>query len=397
MFLAAVSTLMCAGAAQGPEPRLASGAVDGRVHAIAATPVSVKATGAVVEFGEAIQLGQGVSRGPSSCDQSVPLFDSYVVTDTDGDGILADPVCGDLCGLGTPSARYFFGSEFPIQGFAMDFVTEPAQGRLLESIALPGIVSRCAGTQEIDMHVLVSIYDSYDTSGFGFDTNGDTIGDTPFPPDDLDGDTIPDALLGSALITFQVQLNGYRIFFASDLDSLGIPLPSDGMGGIRVQFVSEFVDLDGDTVNETPVPFENTSAMLWAPSADIPGCFIPSYGARQADTWWPLGYDICNDQPGYSPDPFTYVFDDSLVGVTACPETLMPAVTLFGTCADERLCADQNEDGLVLPNDFTSWIANFNANDLRADVNQNSVLTPTDFTAWIAAFNQGQSGPICSP
>ncbi|MBN4082625.1 hypothetical protein JYS44_00145 [Phycisphaeraceae bacterium AH-315-B13] len=35
-----------------------------------------------------------------------------------------------------------------------------------------------------------------------------------------------------------------------------------------------------------------------------------------------------------------------------------------------RLCADQNEDGLV---------------------------TPTDFTAWIAAFNQGINGPICNP
>jgi hypothetical protein len=62
-----------------------------------------------------------------------------------------------------------------------------------------------------------------------------------------------------------------------------------------------------------------------------------------------------------------------------------------------RLCADQNEDGQVTPTDFTAWIANFNANDLRADTNQDGLVTPTDFTAWIAAFNQGINGPICSP
>ncbi len=397
MFLAAVSTLICAGTAQSPEPLVETNTVDGHVQAIAATPVRVNAMGRVIEFGDAVQLGQGVSRGPGSCDQSTPLFDSFVVTDTDGDGIPIDPVCGDLCGLGTPGSRYFFGSEFPIQGFAMDIVIDPAQGRDLESIVLPTIMARCVNNKDIYMYMLVSIYEDYDTTGFGYDINGDTIGDTPFPPDDLDGDTNPDALLGSAVLTFPIPLGGYQIFYASELDSLGIPLPSDGIGGIRVQLVDEFVDLDGDTVNESPVPFENTSAMLWAPSAGNPGCSIPSYGARQTDTWWPLGYNICNDTPGYSPDPFTYVFDDSLSGVVACPETLMPAVTIFGTCADERICADQNADGQVLPNDFTAWIDNYNSGDYRADVNQNGFITPTDFTAWIAAFNQGQSGPNCSP
>ncbi|MEO1583080.1 MAG: lamin tail domain-containing protein [Planctomycetota bacterium] len=59
------------------------------------------------------------------------------------------------------------------------------------------------------------------------------------------------------------------------------------------------------------------------------------------------------------------------------------------------LCADQNRDGLVTPADFTSWVLNFNNNDLLADANQDGLLSPADFTAWILAFNQGLNGPLC--
>ncbi|HED52698.1 MAG TPA: hypothetical protein ENJ00_00650 [Phycisphaerales bacterium] len=61
-----------------------------------------------------------------------------------------------------------------------------------------------------------------------------------------------------------------------------------------------------------------------------------------------------------------------------------------------RLCADQNNDGLITPTDFTAWIGNYNTNNLVADVNQDGSVTPTDFTAWIGAFNLGLNGPICS-
>lgn len=63
----------------------------------------------------------------------------------------------------------------------------------------------------------------------------------------------------------------------------------------------------------------------------------------------------------------------------------------------ERLCADQNDDGIVSSADFTAWIANFNSGDLRADTNGDHVVSPADFTAWIAAFNQGENGPTCLP
>jgi len=62
-----------------------------------------------------------------------------------------------------------------------------------------------------------------------------------------------------------------------------------------------------------------------------------------------------------------------------------------------RLCADQNQDGLVSPADFTAWVANFNAGSLLADVNQDTLVSPADFTAWISAFNLGAGGPTCNP
>lgn len=62
---------------------------------------------------------------------------------------------------------------------------------------------------------------------------------------------------------------------------------------------------------------------------------------------------------------------------------------------DDRLCADQNSDGMVTPTDFTAWISNYNAGNPVADVNQDGSVTPTDFTAWINAFNLGENGPAC--
>ncbi|RNC80777.1 MAG: hypothetical protein ED559_02940 [Phycisphaera sp.] len=63
-------TLICAGTAQSPEPRLETAAADGRVTAIAATPVRVDAKGSILEFGDTVQLGRGVSRGSGACDQN---------------------------------------------------------------------------------------------------------------------------------------------------------------------------------------------------------------------------------------------------------------------------------------------------------------------------------------
>lgn len=63
--------------------------------------------------------------------------------------------------------------------------------------------------------------------------------------------------------------------------------------------------------------------------------------------------------------------------------TSTPAVASFTTIG----YADQNNDGVVTPTDFTAWVNNFNTMNSTADVNRDGAVTPTDFTAWISAFN----------
>jgi hypothetical protein len=84
-------------------------------------------------------------------------------------------------------------------------------------------------------------------------------------------------------------------------------------------------------------------------------------------------------------------------GTNAAAVTMADLAAADAVIPSGRLCADQNNDGLVLPNDFSSWIGNFNAGDLRADVNQDGAVLPNDFSSWISAFNQGMSGPTCNP
>lgn len=75
--------------------------------------------------------------------------------------------------------------------------------------------------------------------------------------------------------------------------------------------------------------------------------------------------------------------------------SLLLALGAGGAMAQQRLCADQNNDGMVTPADFSSWISNFNANDPLADINIDGAVTPADFSAWISAFNLGAGGPVC--
>lgn len=64
-------------------------------------------------------------------------------------------------------------------------------------------------------------------------------------------------------------------------------------------------------------------------------------------------------------------------------------------CQLTRRCADVNNDGLVAPNDFSSWIAAFNTQNYRADQNNDGLVLPNDFSAWIGNFNLGINGPLC--
>ena len=75
---------------------------------------------------------------------------------------------------------------------------------------------------------------------------------------------------------------------------------------------------------------------------------------------------------------------------------LLAASTAIGQTTDDRLCADQNADGLVTPADFSSWVSNYNSNNPIADVNQDGIVSPADFSAWVSAFNLGEGGPGCT-
>ncbi|MEO1584325.1 MAG: GC-type dockerin domain-anchored protein [Planctomycetota bacterium] len=92
--------------------------------------------------------------------------------------------------------------------------------------------------------------------------------------------------------------------------------------------------------------------------------------------------------------------DDRLVTYSTTPgvnQESLSTVSLTLTIGGGRLCADQNNDGLVTPADFNGWILNFNQGSLLADTNQDGAVTPADFNGWILAFNAGANGPICTP
>lgn len=397
-MLQAVCIAALAGSTMGVQPEVREMALGSQVHATSATPVTLGMDGTILSFGETISLHGAASEG--LCQEYLPYFDSLGVGDTNGDGQSVDLVCGDLCGLGTPSSRYFFGNAGPaIQGYAVDFVASDFTGRQFDGFNIAITPTRCPDATSTTLSILISIYDDMDTSGTGFDADGDTVNETPFPPTDADDDGIPDAFLGGVIATFNnipLTNSGYTLFSASGLADLGIDFPADGIGGFQVQVISEFVDTDGDTIPETPLPFELASPVLWAPNDAITGCNFPSPASIQSEGWWGLGYDVCNDEPGISPDPFTFVYQ-SYAGAVVCPDPLYPAAALFGTCPTGRLCADQNSDGVVTATDFTAWIDNYNNGDPRADVNQDASITPLDFTAWIAEFNLGPAGNICDP
>ncbi len=75
---------------------------------------------------------------------------------------------------------------------------------------------------------------------------------------------------------------------------------------------------------------------------------------------------------------------------------MVAASTGYGQNTDDRLCADQNADGLVTPADFSAWVSNYNSNNPIADVNQDGVVSAADFSAWVSAFNLGEGGPGCT-
>ncbi|MEO1583179.1 MAG: right-handed parallel beta-helix repeat-containing protein [Planctomycetota bacterium] len=65
------------------------------------------------------------------------------------------------------------------------------------------------------------------------------------------------------------------------------------------------------------------------------------------------------------------------------------AAEFQGTTPGEDCPADTNGDGLVTPQDFTSWVLAYNTQAPACDQNGDGLCTPQDFTAWVANFNAG--------
>ncbi|MFI4871982.1 MAG: trypsin-like serine protease [Phycisphaerales bacterium JB061] len=54
--------------------------------------------------------------------------------------------------------------------------------------------------------------------------------------------------------------------------------------------------------------------------------------------------------------------------------------------------ADVNNDGLISPADFSSWVAAFNSGSFGCDQNADGNCTPADFSAWVSNYNAGCPG-----
>lgn len=54
--------------------------------------------------------------------------------------------------------------------------------------------------------------------------------------------------------------------------------------------------------------------------------------------------------------------------------------------------ADVNNDGLISPADFSSWISAYNTASFGCDQNGDGACTPADFSAWVSNYNTGCPG-----
>lgn len=148
-----------------------------------------------------------------------------------------------------------------------------------------------------------------------------------------------------------------------------------------------FRDDGGNVLSDNPVPAASSTTTFntWMP--------VSSTAVAPANTAT-AEIVLVYSQAG----PTSDVNGDGMVGAGDEPTGIVrwddTSLTVGGPA---RLCADQNNDGSVLPNDFSAWIGNFNSGNLFADVNQDGNVLPNDFSAWINAFNQGAAGPTCNP
>jgi hypothetical protein len=325
----------------------------------------------------------------------------------------------------------------------------------INSTCAPGVASEVYSVVLRHWDTIDQVADGFSNDGLalgdGFDSDGDGVSEAPYDYSDNDGDGFIDSFVGGFVVTFadtdtdgdgindaflgQDPALGYGQFDARglgdtdgdgtvDVTTFGFTAndnDADGRpdGAFEVIHTRGAIDTDGDGAPDGPIlggffPSTRVTNMLWSDpnAAQIAACTTAAGGASAGTgtgLFYAQGQDpLCVPATGFwstGVDGTTDAFFDASADVTdftgavACPSYLTGAVTIVSedVPGPTRLCADQNQDGLVLPNDFSAWIANFNANNLLADVNQNGLVQPNDFSAWIGAFNQGANGPTCNP
>ncbi|MGP1272166.1 MAG: hypothetical protein ACTS22_02415 [Phycisphaerales bacterium] len=356
------------------------------------------------------------------------VYDSLGVgPDTDGDGF-PEPICGGPCEAGDPlvggSARYSAAgiTQRTFDDISFDAAAAGANydgGFTGFRRGRPAGGNPCATAPE-QLFLLVQLFDTADTSGTGFDSDGDGQADVPYDVNSFTGGVV----LDFGVVNPTAPQWGYLGFDGLVGAGLTVALPStddDGNaatveGGIELSMLQTADDLDGDGVIDVITPSTETYGVLGGTdAADTSGCRAGvSVGATGTTVigLWAEGANVCGDplvavpwsEGSLSPDvDFNYdpLVDAGFFGAspTGCPDDLVWANIIIADAGGAPLvnpCGDQNFNGANDPGDFTGWVANFNGltdnnadGILDADVNRNGANEPGDFTAWVAAFNAG--------
>ena len=398
-------------------------------------------------YGKTVELGQGNTARGANCGDVA--YDSAQLADTDGDGFCLDPVCGDTAPhtLSTASSRYGLGVS--LQSWAEDIIPDAGKegGTISETVftASRPLCDGGVGTVCEPLQIIIESWEGFDNfpdldGSDGFDTDGDGLG-FPASQSDTDGDTFVDEFLGGVILTYantdtdgdtipdaqcSSGASGYGIFFATGLETLGIPLTNNldlwdggkpgtdgrGDGGVRVLWTRGDGGDGLGPLNGGFYPSSRVTQLFWGTLAmEVPGNMCPyagdpGFGVGDSDgTVWGEGENFCGDSfPSWSdgaPSGNVAVDDQyDVLNDIADFNGLVPDFVSLGVMfrisvhemGGDSDCCDANGDGQCTPADFSAWVAAFNSNGPRCDVNQDGNCTPADFSAWVAAFNASQAG-----
>jgi len=407
-------------------------------HAVRATAITGLTADGQFIYGETIELGQNHAR----FNGAITAYDSALMADTNSSSGDYDPVCADLAPhdpSNQPSSRYWFGLEFSFQSFAEDVIPAAGtEGGIIDEIVMAGSRPLCdsgTGTTSEVLQMVVTSWDNIDnfpdldgSDGWAYSNGSGFV--SPF---ELDANDNYVGFNGGVILTYADTANGnemfsfgdlgYAILIATDLEGLGVPMPTgtdydndgDSDGGIMVQWTR------GDGGNGLGnmlggfYPSTRAQSMLWGTTAmeqpgttcPYPNAIYPGFGLGNSDgIVWGEGEDLCNT-PAVDPDWST----GGPLGDATIDERYDPNFDVadwFGIVPDfvelglmvrlrvaggtpPRDCCDINDDGVCNPADFSAWINAFNNQLPECDVNQSGTCDPTDFSAWISAFNDSNA------